>query len=53
MLFSVRIAATDTKDGKDISYKTLDEAISALGALLSVQDFFFRVASDLEVRSYS
>ena len=34
---------------KDITVKNLNEAVSALGALLSVREFFFKIANDLQV----
>ena len=35
---------------KDISSENLNQAVSTLGAFLSVRDFTYRVANDLEVR---
>ena len=37
---------------KDITVKNLNEAVSALGALLSVREFFFKIANDLQVMFY-
>ena len=47
--FQVSIDAKNTKDKKAISSQTIHDAVSMLGALLNVRDFFTRIASDVEV----
>ena len=47
--FQVSIDAGNTKDNKEISSQTINDAVSMLGALLNVRDFFTRIASDVEV----
>ena len=45
----VSIDANETKDNKEISSQTINDAVSMLGALLNVRDFFTRIAADVEV----
>ena len=36
-------------DNKTISSQTINDAVSMLGALLNVREFFTRIAADIEV----
>ena len=42
----------DIENTKDISSENLNQAVTTLGAFLSLRDFTNRIANDLEVNKY-
>ena len=42
----------DIKNTHDITKEDLNQAVSTLGAFLSVREVFYRIANDLEVNIY-